>query len=101
MTIDRIYLSQSTENQEIDYNHLNTEVIVHLKNGAKYRATFISISELESQLQETQKLEGNDARKYFWSESLVIVKNIQKEDLLPMIEYMIEEGDFQLIFEKM
>lgn len=101
MTIDKIYLSQESENQELDFDHLNTEVIVLSDDGNKYRASFICIPELERKISEDQEIKKNVAKKYFWSRSLVIVSNIKKGDLLPMVEYMIEEGDFQLIFEKM
>ncbi|MCX2743865.1 hypothetical protein OO013_08310 [Mangrovivirga sp. M17] len=101
MTIDKIYLSQESANQTVDFNHLNTEVIVKIGTGFKYRANFICVTELEKEFEKEFNDSKNVAKKYFWSKNLVIVKNITKNDLLPIIENMIDEGDFQLIFEKM
>ncbi|MEX0290377.1 MAG: hypothetical protein AB3N14_14825 [Flavobacteriaceae bacterium] len=101
MTINKIYLSEEIENDQVDYAHLKTDVIVHLDDGSKYRANFISITRLINEMQEYHQIAESFAKKYFWSNSMVIVNEIEKKDLYPMINYMIEEGDFQMIFEKL
>lgn len=101
MKIQEIFLSEELENELLDYGQLNTDVIVCLKEGGKYKANFIALKKLRKEFETHQKKATNYARQYYWSENMVIVKNMNKKNLLPMIEYMIEEGDFQLIFEKL
>lgn len=115
MRIKKIYLAEdlptnkegvpkeqkATEKEVLDYNLLNTDVIVQLDDGHTYKANFITLKKLASEFQAHQKMVEGLAKKYFWSKSMVIVNDMVKEDLLPLITYMIEEGDFQMIFEKL
>ncbi len=87
--------------EELDYSLLNTDIIVQLENGQSYKANFITLKKLINEFQSNQKKVFGLAKKYFWSKSMVIVNDIEEKDLYLMIEYMIEEGDFQLIFEKL
>jgi hypothetical protein len=101
MTINKIYLSEAVENERLDYDLLDTDVIVELNNGVKYSAHFISIGKLVDELTDRQITLNDPSQKYFWSKNMVIVRDMEKQEMLPMIEYMIEEGDFQMIFEKL
>lgn len=91
---------QVSKNETLDYSLLNTDVIVQLYDGNSYKANFITLKKLASEFQAHLKKVDSLAKKYFWSKSMIIVNDIEKEDLIVMIEYMIEEGDFQVIFEK-
>ena len=99
MTIEKIYLSEESETGKSDYSLLNTYVIVRLDNGYKYKAFFITMKSLIDEMQGFWNSEEK-IKKYFWTGNTVIVNEISKEDLFPMIDHMIEEGDFQMIFEK-
>lgn len=115
MRIKKIYLAEDlptveegipgeqpgTANEVLDYALLNTDVIVQLDDGNSYKANFITLKKLAAEFQAHQKNVESLGKKYFWSKSMVIVNDMEKEDLLPMVEYMIEEGDFQMIFEKL
>lgn len=85
----------------LDYSLMNTDVIVQLDDGHSYKANFITLKKLANEFLAHQKKVESLAKKYFWSKSMVIVNDMEKEELIPMIQYMIEEGDFQMIFEKL
>lgn len=108
MRIKKIYVAEDIpkgqpkkKNEDLDYGLLNTDVIVQLQNGHSYRANFITLKKLVNEFQGHQQQVEGLAKKYFWTKSMVIVNDMQKEELTPIIEYMIEEGDFQMIFEKL
>lgn len=106
MTIRRIYLSEDltsdlAEKEEVDYSVLNTDVIVKFDDDSTYRANFITLKRLATEFQLHRKRKQNMDKKYFWSKSMVIVDDLKAEDLKPMVNYMIDEGDFQVIFEKL
>lgn len=101
MTIKKIHLSEAIENKELDYSLINTDVIIQLDNEDKYIANFIAIKKLVEDIEMHWKATKGPSKKYYWSKNMVIVKSLKKKELLPMIEYMIDEGDFQMIFEKL
>ena len=61
----------------------------------------MAIKKLVDDFQTSQKKAEDHPKKYLWSKNMVLVSDMEKKDLYPMIEYMIEEGDFQMIFEKL
>lgn len=89
------------ENEKFDYGFMNTDVIVQLDNEDKFVANFIAIKKLVEDIETDWKTTKDPEKKYYWSKNMVIVKSLKKKELLPMIEYMIDEGDFQLVFEKL
>lgn len=101
MTIKKIYLPEAMENERFDHGFMNTDVIVQLDNEDKFVANFIAIKKLVEDIETDWKTTKDPAKKYYWSKNMVIVKSLKKKELLPMIEYMIDEGDFQLVFEKL
>lgn len=108
MQIKQIHLAEDipdsnleSEKEALEYDLLNTDVIVRLDNGHSYRANFITLKKLAIEFKALQKNVGGIGKNYFWSKSMVIVENMGKDDLAHIIEYMVEEGDFQMIFEKL
>lgn len=106
MTVQKIYLAEdlsknSAEKEEVDYSVLNTDVIVKLDDDSTYRANFITMKKLASDFKISQERSKDMGKKYFWTKNMVIVDDIKAEDLRPMVNYMIDEGDFQVIFEKL
>lgn len=101
MTIKKIYLPEEIEKEGLDYGFIDTDVIVQLDNGGKYKAHFMAIKKLVDDFQTYQETAADPIKKYLWSKSMVLVDDMEKKDLFPMIEYMIQEGDFQMIFEKL
>ena len=100
MNITKIYLSEE-ENEVLDYGSINTDVIVQLDNDYKYSAHFISIKKLTHDIEAHRKSTKDPSNKYYWSQNMVIVNDMDEKDLIPIIEHMIQEGDFQMIFKKL
>lgn len=101
MTIKKIYLPEAMGNEKFDYGFMNTDVIVQLDNEDKFIANFIALKKLVEDIETYWKTTKDPSKKYYWSKNMVIVKSLRKKELLPMIEYMIDEGDFQMVFEKL
>jgi hypothetical protein len=96
-----ILTAEYLNDTDIDYNDLNTDVIVQFDNGDKYSATFFSVKNLQNMIDELDHLQDRNAvRQYYKIMNMVLVKDFNQGDLQPIIEAMLSEGDFQLIFKK-
>ena len=96
-----ILTAEYLNDTDIDYNDLNTDVIVQFDNGDKYSATFFSVKNLQSMIDELDRLQDRNAvRQYYKIMNMALVKDFNQGDLLPIIEAMLSEGDFQLLFKK-
>ena len=87
------------EKGRTDYENLHTDVIVQFDNGDKYFASFMSYKKLEEMIDELRK-RGEKTGLYRVLQT-VLVKDFNNGNLLPVIEAMLTEGDFQLVFKKM
>lgn len=101
MTIKQLYVSEDIKNDEVDFSGMDTEVIVVLSNGKKYRAHFTVMRKLAAEVEKKQQDSQEVAQKYYWCKDRVIVNKISRKDLHPIVEHMMDEGDFQMIFEKL
>jgi hypothetical protein len=92
---------EKLNSEALDYENLSTDVIVRMDTGERYIATFFSYKNLV----ETVKLEMETwdpyQGQYYKVLDTVIVKDFNSGDLRAVIEHMVAEGDFQLVFKKM
>lgn len=88
------------ESTQIDYTDCNTDVIVFMENGAKYVASFFSYKNIEKLRKVHQKTGAHLSGKYFQANNLVLIDNCSKSNVTKVVQYLIEEGDFQMIFKK-
>ncbi len=89
-------LTSSPEDDQIS----ETDAIVEMKDGNKYVATFCSFDRMRDLL----NLDGGveDAPKhYLHFQNLVLVKELTYVHVADVIEEMIDEGDFQMVFKQM
>jgi hypothetical protein len=93
-----ILTAEYQQNEKPDYTNLFTDVIVQFDNGDKYYATFMSYKNLENMIYELDHSGEGDAYKVLHT---VLVKDFNSGDIRPIIEAMLAEGDFQLVFKKM
>jgi hypothetical protein len=98
---DIVLTAALQEQTEIDYEDLNTDVIVNFDNGDQYIATFFSHKSLKNMFKNDMLTGEFFSSNYYRVLNAVLVKDFNNGDLLPVIEYMIAEGDFQLIFKKL
>ena len=99
--IRKISLSaQHADDHSVDYGGLNTDVIVQLDNGDEYVATFYSVKSLQGMMNEHMNSEQYKAKGFYKILDAVLINDLGNSDLLPVIENMIGEGDFQVVFKK-
>ncbi|AYB33985.1 hypothetical protein [Chryseolinea soli] len=77
-----------------------SDVIVQFGNNDLYVATFYSIGNLEHMIALHNASEERDSETYYKIFNAVIVNDLRETDLMPVIEAMVVEGDFQLVFKK-
>lgn len=92
--------AEFTDDQPPDYSDVNSDVIVEFDNGDQYVATFYSLKNLEKMINELKNDNGITSAPFYKLLNIVLVKDFNNGDLLPVIDEMIAEGDFQLIFRK-
>lgn len=100
--IQRIFLTNEfNPSSDIDALDTNTDVIVALESGEKYIASFITYRNIESIYQEN--LSSGDFRngKYFWKKQMLLIRDCKKDTIKEVVNHLIDEGDFNFIFEKM
>jgi hypothetical protein len=97
--IKDIILTANIKNKPVEDGE--TDVFVHFDNGDKYVATFFSYDCLKNQLDADMKTDEFSLEHYYKILDMVLVKDFNNGNLRPVIECMIAEGDFQLVFRKL
>ena len=98
--ITKVVFSEQFPVKEFDYENHNTDVIVHFENGDRYSAVFFSHQSLKALIDKDAHIKRNESYEYYRILDIVLIKDFNKGNVLPVIEAMIREGDFQLIFRK-
>ena len=100
--IKKIHLSIDRQGYEAtDYKNNNTDVIVEMENGNVYIASFFTYNNLEAIRAENRKSGAFLAGKYFWTEKMVFIEEIDLEIIKEVIQDLAEEGDFRKAFRKL
>jgi hypothetical protein len=97
---DIVLTSEMQKDKPLQSGDLTTDVIVHFDNGDRYVATFYSYKCLNEMLETDMKSAAFFAKDYYRILDMVLVKDFNNGDLYSLIETMIAEGDFQLVFRK-
>ena len=101
-TIQKIILTaEYLENGRADYEDLNTDVIVQFENGDRYVATFFSWKNLENMIKELEPTEEYRSGRFYKVLNMVLVRDFGEGNIRPVIDAMLAEGDFQLVFRKL
>lgn len=95
-----ILTAELQQGNPIDYEDLNTDVIVNFDNGDRYVATFFSHKALNNTIEADIQSGDFYSKQYYRILNLVLVKDFNNGDVRSVIDSMIAEGDFQLIFKK-
>ena len=100
--IDKIHLSALSGNYDnFDPHNGNTDVIVLLKNGETYVASFFTYSNILS-LQQAHQANGEHLNgTYFQAPNMVLIDNCDLPTIQKVVDDLIEEGDFLQIFRKL
>jgi len=100
--IKYIFLSGLT-NQEDDAIIADgiTDVIVSFENGEKYAASFFSYKAI-TKLNAEHEASGEFLNgKYFWSDNMLLIKECNRPIISEVIDALIDEGDFNIVFKKL
>ncbi len=77
-----------------------TDVIIRMKNGDLFGASFFAYKSIEVLRQKHLKngafLNGN----FFWTKGMVLINDCSKKSIQETVQYMIDEGDFSTAFTK-
>ncbi len=98
--IQKISLTAEGRDDILDYKNLNTDVIVRFDSGEEYVATFFSFKNLEGMIEEHKNSKEYFSEEYYKLLNMVLVNDFNNRNLLSVIEHMIVEGDFQVVFRK-
>src|SRR5687768_18442146 len=99
--ITDVFLTERPEaGGRVDYENINTDVIVQFENGDKYSAIFYSHKNLHNVMAEIEKSDEYSSYTYYRVLDIVLVRDFDDGDLRPVIDAMLKEGDFQVIFKK-
>ena len=84
----------------INYSNDHTDAIVETHSGEMFIATFFAYKNLEKMNKMHERngeyLNGN----FFWVDRMVFVKDISRGLILEVIEKLIDDADFNLVFKK-
>ena len=101
MKIEEIYLSiEKQAIDDFDACNENTDVIVVMDNDAKYIASFFTYRNIEKLKKEHRQSGEYLSGKYFRVDNMVLVECCNKENVRKVVEYLIDEGDFQKAFRR-
>ena len=102
MKITRIYLSGNDSDFRSDDKDLKyTDVIVWLEGGKKYVASFFKYSYI-NKIKQKNTISGEYLNgKYFWDRNMILVDECTELLIKPVIEDIINEGNFYEAFRKL
>lgn len=92
--------SDSAQGNLADPSSIGTDVIVQFGDEDQYIATFYSIPGLEQMVAFHKGSGEAGSKNYYRIFNAVLVNDLKQSDLLPVIENMVAEGDFQLVFRR-
>ena len=96
--VQAIYLSAAEAGETLVDPDASTEVVVKTSEGLTYSAQFCTTENIRAKLDTHSDLISPD---YLWWSNLVVVNEINADSVKDIIDHMIDEGDFQLIFRKL
>jgi hypothetical protein len=100
--VNRIYLTaENSSENNLDPKNGSTDVIVFLENGKKYIASFFAYENINEQRSKHQK-NGNFLNGvYFWDKNMVLVEDCSMKFIKPVVNDIIDEGNFREAFREL
>lgn len=100
--IDRIYISnEDSEADKANHKQEETDVIVSMKDGEKFHASFFPFDSLEGLRQRNLKSGEFLHGTYFWSKRIVLVKDCSRETIEKVVLNLLEEGELWEAFQRL
>lgn len=71
----------------------NVDVVVTLKSGRRFAATFFTLANIESLMKKWSREEECLAGSYFWAESPIIIRHITYENIYNTVKDLVDSGE--------
>lgn len=84
-----------------DIHNDNTDVIVEFESGDKWVASFFTYNNINKLIEKNKCTGENLNGKYFWSSYMILIDEISRERILEVINHLISQGEFALLFKKL
>ncbi len=98
--VNKVLLSSDFETlNSINKNKGFTDVVVQLENEKKYIASFFSYNYVNEIRREHMKNGEFLNGSYFWNKNMVLVKDCSISTIKPVVQHLIDEGEFLEAFE--
>jgi hypothetical protein len=78
----------------------NLDVVVQFEDGRRYAATFFTLENIETLMHRYQETGECLGGQYFWSSSMIIVRDLRRETIEACVAALIATGEFEEVFEK-
>lgn len=99
LKIEKIILTRDIRKERsLPVEDDNTDVIVTMKSGKLFIASFFSFDYIEKYRMKESKNKRFLNGKYFWARGMLLINNCTKENVQVVVNHILEEGDFSEIF---
>jgi hypothetical protein len=83
----------------IDPDDDNVDVIVHFGTGQRYNATFFTLQNLQSLMENYRETGECAAGLYVWSANMIVVSRLTRENIERAVADLLASGEFGAAFE--
>lgn len=92
--------AEEWENEEWDTEDENTDVKVTFSDRTVWMATFFTYKNIQT-LREKNKKTGECMNgTYFQASDMVLIDILSRDQIVEVIEYLIDNGEFEFVFTK-
>jgi len=78
----------------------NSDVIITFKDNTRFIASFFTYTNIEYLRQKNKRTGECLDGRYFWASDIIIVDKINRKEITEIIQHLIEENEFESIFDK-
>lgn len=78
----------------------STDAIVTFEDSSRWVASFFTYKNIQMLAERNQKTGECLQGKYFWGSDMVLVDECSRNRIEEVIEHLIKQSDFELIFSK-
>lgn len=101
--IRKIYLSIEKEfgPKDINFDDDHTDVIIEMQDGNHYVASFFTFKNLDTIRNRIRNNPNFLDGKFFWVDHMIFIRDIRIETIREVIQFLMEEGDFDKVFSQL